>query len=220
MSNKITSIAFSADGLLLASRSMDHTVRLWRCDTWETIAIIHESAPDIRSHGLAFHPNLPVLASLGEMDTVVHIWDLDLAVLLSEPSDVPVVHYTTAKIVLVGDSGVGKTGLGWRLAHGKFKEHSSTHGQQFWILDSLRHKRGDGTDCEAILWDLAGQPDYRLIHGLFLDDAELALVLFNPTDRQEPLRGVNFWLKALSHRQGRPCRTILVGGGLTGASLR
>ena len=44
---------------------------------------------------------------------------------------------TTAKIVLVGDSGVGKTGLGWRLAHGEFKEHSSTHGQQFWVLSEL-----------------------------------------------------------------------------------
>ena len=31
------------------------------------------------------------------------------------------------------DSGVGKTGLGWRLAHGEFKEHPSTHGQQFWM---------------------------------------------------------------------------------------
>jgi GTPase SAR1 family protein len=93
------------------------------------------------------------------------------------------VLYTTAKVVLVGDSGVGKTGLGWRLAHGEFKELASTHGQQFWMLDSLGTTRADGTESEAVLWDLAGQPDYRLLHALFLDDAELALVLFDPTDR-------------------------------------
>ena len=99
--------------------------------------------------------------------------------------------------MLVGDSGVGKTGLGWRLAHGEFKEHSSTHGQQFWLLNQLCKQRRDGAQCEAVLWDLAGQPDYRLIHALFLDDADLALVLFDPTRNDDPLSGVEFWLKQL-----------------------
>lgn len=109
----------------------------------------------------------------------------------------PTVTYTSAKVVLVGDSGVGKTGLGWRLAHGDFKEHSSTHGQQFWLLNQLCKQRCDGAQCEAVLWDLAGQPDYRLIHALFLDDVDLALVLFDPTRNDDPLSGVEFWLKQL-----------------------
>ena len=68
-----------------------------------------------------------------------------------------------------------------------------------------------------MLWDLAGQPDYRLIHTLFLDDADLALVLFNPANRQEPLRGVDYWLKALAHgRRGR-CRTSWSAPGSTSA---
>ena len=62
--------------------------------------------------------------------------------------------------MLVGDSGVGKTGLGWRLAHGAVKEHASTHGQKFWVHEQLGTQRQDGTRCEAVLWDLAGQPDY------------------------------------------------------------
>jgi hypothetical protein len=37
------------------------------------------------------------------------------------------------------------------LAHGKFKEHSSTHGQQFWVIDALGKTRADGTACEAVL---------------------------------------------------------------------
>lgn len=126
------------------------------------------------------------------------------------------VHHTTAKVVLVGDSGVGKTGLGWRLAHKEFKEHSSTHGQQFWVVEELGTRRKDRTECEAILWDLAGQPDYRLTHALFLDDADLALVLFDPTDSRDPLHGVEFWLKQLKsgrkkEGKGDCCPTILVG---------
>ena len=126
------------------------------------------------------------------------------------------VHHTTAKIVLVGDSGVGKTGLGWRLAHGEFKEHASTHGQQFWVVNELGTRRQDGTECEAILWDLAGQPDYRLTHALFLDDSDLALILFDSTDSRDPLQGVEFWLRQFKSGQAanpsqNSCQTILVG---------
>jgi hypothetical protein len=74
----------------------------------------------------------------------------------------------------------------------------------------LGRRRRDGTECEAILWDLAGQPDYRLIHALFLDDADLALVLFDASDIHNPLHGVEFWLKQLQGGQSR-CPTILVG---------
>jgi len=59
------------------------------------------------------------------------------------------------------------------------------------------------------LWDFAGQPDYRLVHALFVDNADLALVLFDAADLRDPLRGVNFWLKQLQAGQSR-CPIILV----------
>ena len=92
--------------------------------------------------------------------------------------------------MLVGDHSVGKSALGYRLIHGEFKEQASTHGQQFWVFPALGNRRADGTECEAILWDFAGQPDYRLVHALFVDDADLALVLFDATDLRDPLHGV------------------------------
>jgi small GTP-binding protein len=114
---------------------------------------------------------------------------------------------------LVGDSGVGKTGLGWRLAHNEFKEHSSTHGQQFWVVPELKRTRQDGTECEAVLWDLAGQHIYRSIHSIFLDDVDASLVLFDPTNRQEPLKGAQFWLEQLKGKKQLP-PSILVGARL------
>jgi WD40 repeat protein len=208
-SAKISSVSFSSGGHVLASKAADSTVRIWSCDTWKQMAILPEASSGNRAPSLAFHPRAPALATLGERDKVIRIWDLKFDLLFAKK--VRTIRYTTAKIVLVGDSGVGKTGLGWRLAHGAFKEHPSTHGMQFWLLESLYATRDDATECEAVLWDLAGQPDYRLIHSLFLEDAELALVLFDPTDRHDPLGGVEFWLEVLSHRRGRPCRTILCG---------
>jgi small GTP-binding protein len=206
-------VAFSSDGRLLASKAGDGTVRICRCGTWELAAEIPEPHAEAWLVGTAFHPSSPVLATLGDGDTTVRIWNLEPNALLGRPPAKQSVHHTTAKVVLVGDSGVGKTSLGWHLAKGEFKEHPATHGQNFWTLDRLHTEREDGTECEAVLWDLGGQRDYRLIHALHLDDADLALVLFDPSDWQDPLRGVEYWLKALSHRK-KPCETILVGARL------
>ncbi len=209
---QVRSVSFSADGSLLASKADDNSVRIWRTDKWEeiTVARITEANGDrLWVPSIAFHPEKPILATFGEVNDAVNIWDIDADVLLSQTT-ANSVPYTTAKLVLVGDSGVGKTGLGWRLAHGVFKEHASTHGQQFWAIPQLGLKRADGTECEAVLWDLAGQHVYRQIHSIFLENIAAALVLFDPTNRQELLKGVQFWLEQLKGKGQLP-PAVLVG---------
>ncbi len=215
-------VTFSTDGRLLASKSHDGTIRLWSCETWETIAVISEPSPSWGPiPALAFHPTLPLLATAGsepgtreaERCRLIHLWELDFDMLLGQRTGVAAstraVHHTTGKIVLVGDHSVGKSALGYRLIHGRFEKQESTHGQQFWVFPDLGKRRADGTDCEAILWDFAGQPDYRLVHALFVDNADLALVLFDASDLRDPLHGVGFWLKQLQTGQSR-CPIILV----------
>lgn len=204
----LSCVCFSKNGALVASKSGDGTFRIWKTDSWTEVAKINEIGSAGWQPGIAFHPNLPLLATLGEKDTIIRIWELDEAILLGQAKEN--VNYTTAKLVLVGDSGVGKTGLGWRLAHGEFKEHASTHGQQFWSIPQLGLKRKDGTDCEAVLWDLAGQHVYRQVHSIFLENVAAALVLFDPTNRQDPLKGAQFWLEQLKGKGQLP-PTVLVG---------
>jgi uncharacterized protein YlaI len=98
------------------------------------------------------------------------------------------------------------------LAYGKFQPSTPTHGQQFWVLDHLN--RTDATrhlEREVILWDFAGQPDYRLIHTLFLDQVDIALLLFEAPNRYDPMRGVEYWLHQLASRDAnQTTRKILV----------
>jgi len=59
-------------------------------------------------------------------------------------------RYTNAKVVLVGESGVGKSGLGHRLIEDKFVKTYSTHGRQIWQLP-LPLEEEEHTEREALL---------------------------------------------------------------------
>lgn len=208
--DRVTNVSFSPDGRLLASKSVDNSVSIWLTSQYDKRFELFETSNNNDLCGLQFHPALPRLASLGDGGRVVRVWDLDAGALLANQPVAGSVRYTTAKIVLVGDPGVGKTGLGWRLARGEFKEHPSSHGQTFWVVKELGTVRDDGTECEAVLWDLAGQHVYRPIHSIFLDNLDASMVLFDPSNRQDPLKGAQFWFEQLRGRGELP-PTVLVG---------
>ncbi len=212
----VNSVAFSADGTLLASKAdgRDNTVRVWNVDTGNCLLSISEPASTSWYPSLAFHPHLPILATVGsdprarreELDSVVHIWELDLAV-VHRAVPAPSTHYLNAKVVVVGDTGVGKSGLSLVLNNQPYKETDSTAGRHVWAFDACevpvenngKHYR------ETFLWDLAGQPGYRVIQQLYLNEVAVALVVFDARSETDPLAGVQHWDRALRlarQRQG------------------
>ena len=217
--SKVICVRFSPDGRLLVSRDFNpgSSLRVWDVESGACLQTTPISDAGVVWQAVAINPLTPDLVAVASAGSVA-LWHLGARVQTFAPSPAAI-SYTTAKLVLVGDSGVGKTGLGWRLSHGEFREHSSTHGQQFWLLPELNRTRDDGTQCEPVLWDLAGQPDYRIVHALFLDDVDVALVVFDATDTRDPLHGVEFWLKQLSVVGDGP-RIILVAARADRGTLR
>jgi WD40 repeat protein len=215
----ILSLSYSIDGLFLASKSIDGTVRLWRTDSWEVVSILKESPADYLISRLAFHPTqATTLATLGDENRAIRIWDLELDTLLGEPLDTSSVRYVNAKVVLVGDSGVGKSGLGLVLSGHDFAATESTHGRYVWTFDSHEVHLDDGRKetREILLWDLAGQAGYRLIHQLYLNEVAVALILFDSRSEIDPFAGLYHWDRALRLAQriqgsaAPPLRKILV----------
>jgi GTPase SAR1 family protein len=114
-------------------------------------------------------------------------------------------QYTNAKIVLVGDSGVGKSGLALVLSDQEFVATESSHGRNIWMMESKQVKLTDGRDelREALIWDLAGQPGYRIVHQLHLDEVAVAVVVFDARSETDPFAGVQHWDRALKLAQRR-----------------
>lgn len=163
----------------------------------------HEIASLSWFQGLAFHTRTPVLATAGEEHTVIHVWDLNLNTLFGIAPLSQTVYYTNAKVLLVGDTGVGKSCLGLVLTGQPFAPQPSTHGRHVWTLNSQEVQRDDGRveTRETLLWDLAGQPGYRLIHQLHLDEVAVALVVFDARSETDPFAGVRHWDRALRQAQ-------------------
>jgi class 3 adenylate cyclase len=200
----VVALTFHQRSPLFATMGWDDTIRIWSSETWDVVAVIQRHAR-YRFRGLCFHPSLPRLAAAGAR---LSLYELDLDVLLGERQRSPIsrtVHYVNAKVVLVGDTGVGKTGLSLVLSRRPFQATDSTAGRQVSALgtseDEIPGERR--RTRETLLWDLAGQPGYRVIHQLHLSEVAVALVVFDARSETDPLAGVVHWERALRTAQQR-----------------
>nr|QKY15278.1 ras-related protein RIC2 (RIC2) [Polytomella parva] len=111
------------------------------------------------------------------------------------------------KVVLIGDSGVGKSNLLSRFTRNVFSlESKSTIGVEF----ATRSIQVDGQTVKAQIWDTAGQERYRAITSAYYRGAVGALVVYDIT------KGVTFanverWLKELRDHADANTVIMLVG---------
>jgi small GTP-binding protein len=208
---QVVSVSFLDGGRLLASLGHNGTVIFWRTDTWAEVLRVEQIGVAGNLANLAIHPSLPVMAVRGESRNEINIWNLDLALLRGAEPTEPTVFYVNAKAVLLGESGVGKSGLAIRIADKKFRTTESTHGAHFWHFPTEELPAfPSAVQAELTLWDLAGQPEYRLTHQLFLDDTDAALLLFDCSDANDPFRGVPYWAKVLKRQAPPHAKKFLV----------
>lgn len=200
----ISSVTVSADQRHILTSSEDKTVRLWDGETGQCKCVFKGHTGFIKAvawGGDGFH------AYSGDESGDVRVWNLsDFVAETQAPgatealSPLPdQVQYTNAKVLLVGDTGVGKSGLATRLVQGRFVPTKSSHARKAYVLESnvVREPSGFSLNQETVLWDLAGQPAYRLVHQLSMEDAALACVLFDCRNETNPFEGAAYWSQVL-----------------------
>ena len=194
----VMSVAVAFDASLLATADHRNQVILWDVKSGSRLETIRLEANGWdASFSVAFAETKNRL--LVGADKGLYIFKLERVTTKWAPERTR--RYVNAKVVLIGEGTVGKTSLAHRLIEDCYVVHDRTHGMNVWPLD-LPLPPDATLEREALLWDLAGQEDYRLIHRLFLEETALALLLINP-QKDDPFAEAGDWLKALDTTASR-----------------
>jgi len=127
-------------------------------------------------------------------------------------------QYTNAKVLLVGESGAGKTGLTKRLVFNEWEPSDSTVGA--WATQwKLPVASEDDVEREIWLWDFGGQADQRLIHQLYMDDTALAALVFDG-QKEDLFETLGQWDRELAHATRQDFAKLLVAGRVDAGGLR
>ncbi|KAJ6841720.1 ras-related protein RIC2-like [Iris pallida] len=111
------------------------------------------------------------------------------------------------KVVLIGDSGVGKSNLLSRFTRNEFSlESKSTIGVEF----ATRSLSVDSKVIKAQIWDTAGQERYRAITSAYYRGAVGALLVYDVT-RHSTFENVERWLKELRDHTDPNIVVMLIG---------
>ncbi|CAD5182284.1 unnamed protein product [Musa acuminata subsp. malaccensis] len=111
------------------------------------------------------------------------------------------------KLVLIGDSGVGKSNLLSRFTRNEFNlESKSTIGVEF----ATRSITVDTKVLKAQIWDTAGQERYRAITSAYYRGAVGALLVYDVT-RRPTFENVSRWLKELRDHTDPNIVVMLIG---------
>jgi small GTP-binding protein len=199
-------VTITPDGRRIVSSSSDKTLRVWDLESGQCLTTFKGHTKAV--YGVAVTPDGRRAVSASE-DHTLRVWELSEPDVVVEPSSST--QYTNAKVLLVGDSGVGKSGLAIRLTEDGFRPTISTDGA--WATHmQLKHDAGaDGIEREIWLWDFGGQADYRLIQQLFMDETALAVHVFDPQD-DNPFEGLGQWDRDIQRASRRPFKKLLVAG--------
>jgi len=108
-------------------------------------------------------------------------------------------------IILLGDSGVGKTCIAKRFANESFEVYTTTIGTDFMI----RKIKVGGTECHIRIWDTAGQERFRSITTSYFRGAHGIGIVYDVTDATSFRDCINWFQDAKRNTNSSVCKMLI-----------
>ena len=114
------------------------------------------------------------------------------------------------KMILIGDSGVGKSALSIKAARDDFQEYyNATVGFEFLSF----HVKINDTIIRLQIWDTCGQEAYKSLISSFFKSSSLAVIVYS-IDNADSFQHVSFWLNEVKNQSNPGVRLFLIGNKL------
>jgi small GTP-binding protein len=111
------------------------------------------------------------------------------------------------KIILVGDSGVGKTSIINRYYLNEFRtDMESTQSMNFVIKEILMK----GRKIQLNIWDTLGQEKYYSCNKLFIKNSNIVILVYDIT-RKNSFENLDFWYNCINNELGKDFSLGLAG---------
>ena len=103
----------------------------------------------------------------------------------------------TCKVVLLGESGVGKTCIIARFINNTFEDNLiSTTGASY-AGKTMTFDEHGGKSIKFEIWDTAGQEKYRSLTKIFYKDAGAAILVYDITRKESFDELQKYWLNQI-----------------------
>lgn len=116
-------------------------------------------------------------------------------------------HDFLAKVIIIGDSGVGKTNLLTKFCDGVFKDsYVATIGVDF----KLKTIKVEESKVKLQIWDTAGQERFRNITQTYYKGAAGIILAYSINNKQS-FKSINGWIKQIEGNSSESVSKILIG---------
>ena len=101
------------------------------------------------------------------------------------------------KVILLGETGVGKTGLIARFINNSFEDNiTSTTGASY-AGKTMTFDEYDGKSIKFEIWDIAGQEKYRSFAKIHYKDAKVAILVYDITRKESFEELQKYWIEQI-----------------------
>ena len=117
--------------------------------------------------------------------------------------------YLTCKVVLIGESGVGKTSIIQRYINNTFTPGIPTAGGANFTTKTMKFEE-ENQKIKFEIWDTAGQEKFRSLAKVFYKNAAVCILVYDITRKESFEELENFWVEEIQNSASSDiCKNII-----------